>query len=63
MLQLSNCICLINCCEDDCEAEVILFLQVKLSVDRWTPTMRTPERVRSLQKMAAAKGAGRGYVC
>ena len=47
MLQLSNCICLINCCEDDCEAEVILILQVKLSADRWTPTMRTPERVRS----------------
>ena len=57
MLQLSNCICLIICCEEDCEAEVILILQVKLWADCWTPKMRTPKRVTSLQNMVAAKGA------
>ena len=37
MLWLSDCIYLINCFEDDCEAEVILLLQVQLCTPRVVP--------------------------
>ena len=43
MLWLSNCIYLINCCEDDCEAEVILLLQGQLCTPRPAMVGKRPQ--------------------